>query len=207
MEQPTRLAHLAPSPIIFIRHGQTDWNAEGRMQGQQDIPINETGREQAHRNGRELKSLLAQDDWKAIDFQFLSSPMARTRETMELVRTELGLEPTDYGLDDRLKEITFGSMEGKTIPEIKAVNPELAEARKADKWGFVPPEGESYKMLSARIEGWLMTRSRPMVIVSHGGVLRVLRGMLMGFDASEIPSLDVPQDKFWIWRNLNESWV
>ncbi|MDD7911205.1 MULTISPECIES: histidine phosphatase family protein [Pseudovibrio] len=207
MEQSTNIARLAPTPIIFIRHGQTDWNAEGRMQGQQDIPLNDTGREQARRNGRELKGFLQREGLSHADFEIISSPMLRTRQTMDLVLEEMELEANAYALDDRLKEITFGAMEGKTIPEIKAVNPELAEARKADKWGFVPPEGESYKMLSYRIEGWLMSCSKPMIIVSHGGVMRVLRGLLLGYPTTEIPTLEVPQDQFLVWRDGKESWV
>ncbi|MTI18722.1 histidine phosphatase family protein [Rhodobacteraceae bacterium RKSG542] len=203
----TRAAQLAPTPIFFIRHGQTDWNAEGRMQGQQDIPLNEKGRGQARRNGQALKAYLEEHNLKPEDLTFMCSPLIRTRETMDLVREEMGLEAGDYKLDDRLKEITFGSLEGKTLAEIDEEAPHLGEARKADKWGFVPPEGESYKMLSLRIEGWLMTLSKPLVVVSHGGVMRVLRGLLLDYPSDEIPVLNVPQDEIFLWKDMQENWI
>ncbi len=196
-----------PPFLIFIRHGQTDWNAEGRMQGQKDIPLNDTGRGQARRNGRALAEFFAQKNIDVSSLDFVSSPLARTRETMDLVREELGLEKDDYRLDDRLKEITFGAWEGFTLEELSGKEPQRVANRKADKWGFVPPEGESYRMLSSRIEAWTATLFRPMVVVSHGGVSRVLRGRLLGLSVDEIPSLDVPQDKVMIWRDQEVFWI
>ena len=90
--------------IYFLRHGQTDWNAELRLQGQKDIPLNETGRGQARQNGRMLADLI--DD--PARFRYIASPIGRTRETMNLVRLELGLPSHGYETDDRLKEISFG---------------------------------------------------------------------------------------------------
>ena len=65
--------------IYMIRHGQTDWNAEGRLQGQQDIPLNEIGRAQATRNG---STLLSSAGSAIADFDFVASPLSRTRETL-----------------------------------------------------------------------------------------------------------------------------
>ena len=70
--------------IYFVRHGQTDWNAEKRLQGQTDIPINARGRAQARRNGRLLAGYLA--DPAALDY--VASPLGRTRETMEILRAD-----------------------------------------------------------------------------------------------------------------------
>ncbi|HEX2148466.1 MAG TPA: histidine phosphatase family protein, partial [Pseudorhizobium sp.] len=85
--------------IYMIRHGQTDWNAEGRLQGQQDIGLNALGRLQATRNG---KTLFESAGPKIADFDFVSSPLSRTRETMALLRAAIGLNPEDYRSDDRL---------------------------------------------------------------------------------------------------------
>ena len=76
--------------IYMIRHGQTDWNAEGRLQGQQNIDLNALGREQASRNGEDLLALIGD---RVGDFAFVASPLARTRETMELLRAAMGLDP------------------------------------------------------------------------------------------------------------------
>ena len=73
--------------IYLIRHGQTDWNAEGRLQGQADTGLNDTGRAQATRNGEFLAGLVADP----AAFDFVASPLSRTRETMERVRAAMGL--------------------------------------------------------------------------------------------------------------------
>ncbi|NBN78877.1 histidine phosphatase family protein [Microvirga tunisiensis] len=190
-----------PARLIFIRHGQTDWNAEGRMQGQKDIPLNGTGRAQASRNGTALASFLASRGLEADGFAFVASPLGRTRETMELVRGAMGLDPSAYALDDRLKEITFGDWEGFTVEELALRDPDRVAARRADKWGFTPPGGESYAMLSTRIAGWLAGVEQPSVAVIHGGVIRVLRGLLEELDPAAIPRLDVPQDVVYVWED------
>jgi probable phosphoglycerate mutase len=199
--------HLSPPFLVFIRHGQTDWNAEGRMQGQKDIPLNDTGREQARRNGEALKGFLNGRGMSDADLAFLSSPLSRTVETMQIVCRELGRAEDSFQRDDRLREITFGAWEGHTIPELAESQPHKTAARKADKWGFVPPEGESYSMLSNRIDAWLATVTRPTLVVSHGGVMRVLRGRLEQIPRQEIPGLDTPQDKVLVWDGQAFDWI
>ncbi|WP_299811299.1 histidine phosphatase family protein [uncultured Roseibium sp.] len=190
-----------PELLIFIRHGQTDWNAEGRMQGQRDIPLNATGKAQATGNGERLKAFLEAENIPLDMLDFVASPLGRTRMTMELLRSALGADPATYRLDDQLKEITFGDWEGHTLEELADVEPELIVQRRADKWGFVPPGGESYEMLTGRIGPWLRSVDRPSVVVSHGGVFRVVRGLLEGLEKTATPKLDVPQDKVFVWRD------
>ena len=201
------LAKTMPSPLIYIRHGETDWNKEGRLQGGQDIDINQTGKTQAKRNGQHLAEFLKEIGKSADDFRFVASPLTRTRETMEIVRTQLGLDPKAYQTDDRLKEITFGILEGKTLPEVHEEFPNVLERRRQDKWGYVHPGGESYKMLSYRIAGWMADQREPMIVVAHGAVMRVLRGLLCGYPAAEVPDLDTPQDQFLFWQSGKERWV
>src|SRR5689334_12381899 len=107
--------------LIFIRHGETDWNVEGRLQGQRDIPLNDTGRAQARRNGTAIKAAMPE----TVGFDFVASPLSRSRETMEIVRAAMGLPAENYTTDDRLKELTFGAWEGLTDEDLRAVNPEL----------------------------------------------------------------------------------
>ncbi len=189
-----------PEFLIFVRHGQTDWNFEGRMQGQRDIPLNDTGRGQASGNGTRLKAFLEQEMIDPAGLDFVSSPLHRTRSTMELLRQSMNLPVEAYRLEDQLKEITFGDWEGFTLEELAEEEQDLILQRRADKWGFIPPKGESYKMLAERIGRWLVTVDRPSVVVSHGGVFRVLRGLLEGLDTVSVPKLDVPQDKVFVWR-------
>jgi probable phosphoglycerate mutase len=189
--------------IVFIRHGETDWNAEGRFQGQRDIPLNALGRTQARRNGTVLLERMP----IAVEFDYVASPLYRTRETMEILRGAMGLDPSDYRQDPILKEITFGDWEGFTPKQLQENWPDLVIARDIDKWRFVPPEGESYAMLSERIALWLANLDGNTVVVSHGGVCRVLQGLLLGLSPQDSPMLDIPQDKFMVWDGRRVTWV
>src|SRR3712207_5584074 len=97
--------------LFVIRHGETDWNAEGRLQGQRDIALNARGRDQARRNGQALASHLAAERLDPATLSYVASPLGRARETMEILRRALDLPPTGYRLDERLKEVSFGSFE------------------------------------------------------------------------------------------------
>ena len=99
-----------PPVIYFVRHGETDWNAEARLQGQRDIPLNPRGRVQAEEAGLRLRRLVG----RVEDLDYVASPLGRTRDTMERLRGALGLDPSAYRLDDRLVELTFGDWEGLT---------------------------------------------------------------------------------------------
>ena len=178
----------------MIRHGQTNWNAEGRFQGQKDIPLNATGRGQALGNGEVLAHILGDE---ASSFDYVSSPMARTRETMERLRSAMSLDPTDYRTDDRLKEICFGDWEGHTFHELSQAFPDKIDARAADKWSFIPPgeQAESYEILSWRIGAWLKEVERPTVCVAHGGVIRTILKMVGGRSAEDACEVNIPQDR------------
>jgi probable phosphoglycerate mutase len=164
-----------PRPILyFARHGETDWNRERRLQGQHDIPLNPLGRVQASRCGELLRALLERDGRAVGEYDYVSSPLGRARETMELMRAALGLDPQAYRTDARLMEMSFGRWEGFTFAELQAREaPALAE-RERDKWGFVLPGGESYAQLQVRVRAWYDTVARDSVVSAHGGVCRAL---------------------------------
>lgn len=193
-----RLAHT----LIFVRHGETDWNAEHRLQGQQDVPINPRGRLQARRNGEVLGQALPE----ARGFDFVASPLIRARDTMEILREGMGLPSSGYRIDDGLREITFGEWEGFTLAELGERDADAVAAREADKWGYQPPRGESYAMLSERIGRWLGSVDRDTVAVSHGAVGRVVRGLLEDIPTEEIPILDAPQDQVLVVRGGSLQW-
>ena len=168
-----------PGPFLyFVRHGETDWNLERRLQGQHDIPLNVLGRTQASRCGSILRDLLARHGRSAPAFDYVSSPLGRARETMELMRTGLGLEPGHYRTDARLMEISFGRWEGFTFAELQAREAEGLAARERDKWGFVLPGGESYAQLLVRVRAWYEGVERDTVVAAHGGVCRALMAHL-----------------------------
>lgn len=191
-------------PIFFIRHGETDWNAEARLQGTRDVPLNDLGRVQAEEAGRKLRDLHPQPE----DLLYVASPLARTRETMEIARTAIGLHPTTYRTDERLKELGFGAWEGYTWKEIRTRDAKRARAREADKWHFVPPGGESYAMLRDRVRPFFETldRERPAVIVSHGGVARCLLAHLCGIHTGEAPTMDIWQGRVLVIEDQRFSW-
>jgi probable phosphoglycerate mutase len=180
--------------IYAIRHGQTDWNAERRLQGQRDIDINDTGRRQARENGALLAEILGPE---AGAYDFVASPLARTRETMETIRASMGLPPRDYRTDERLVELSFGDWEGFTLKELKATQAERLKERNAAKWDFIPPgnDAESYEILSWRVASWLQSVERPTVCVTHGGVIRTLFRLIADTPKEDAAEVDIPQDR------------
>lgn len=183
-----------PSPLLYyIRHGETDWNAVSRLQGQREIPINQTGRAQARRCGETLRELLARDAIAPAQLDYVASPLGRTRETMQIARAAMQLDGTGYRVDPRLTEISFGEWEGFTIEELRARWPEAVEARESDKWNYRPPGGESYASMSLRVHAWYQELTRDTVVVAHGGVLRGLLVQLGIATSQEAPFLDVTQ--------------
>ncbi len=189
--------------IYYVRHGQTDWNAELRFQGRQDIPLNATGRAQAHDNGKRLARVLG----TAEGIPFLSSPLGRARETMEIIRAEMGLDPEDYRVDERLIEASYGTFEGMTLPEMKQKSPDIHRRRKAARWSFAPPEGESHAMVLERILAWLETIETDSFVCAHGVVGRVLRQYFLDLDPDEAASYVFPQDKVFVWRHGHETLI
>lgn len=182
---------LLPHRLFLVRHGETDWNREGRLQGGQDIPLNALGREQAVEAAGRLRDLV--EGYDGLDF--IGSPMERARETMEILRHQLGLPAKEYRTDERLKELTFGDWEGFTWREIRKSARDLANMRERDKWGFVPPGGESYRMLAERIRPVLAELTRETVIVSHGGVARAVLALVGAVSPGEAALVDIWQGK------------
>jgi broad specificity phosphatase PhoE len=179
--------------LYFIRHGETDWNVAGRLQGRTDTPLNATGRRQGMACGDILRGLIARDGKPLSQYDLVSSPLTRARETMELALGPLGApgeqveagvsrtmrsaeahEERRYRTDARLEELTFGAWEGFTLAEIAARQPDLLAARERDKWRFVPPGGESYEQLCERVRDWYRALDRDTIAVAHGGTFRVL---------------------------------
>lgn len=181
-------------PLIYVvRHGQTAWNAEGRLQGQAETDITELGRAQADANGVKLRSLIPEPG----RFDFVASPMRRTRETMRRIRTAMGLDPDAYRVDPRLVEVSFGDWQGFTFTELDAISPGATALRARDKWNFCPPgEGaESYQMLLERVVPAFEAFSGPTVCVTHGGVIRAVFRHLTGLSMKEAARMQVPQDR------------
>jgi probable phosphoglycerate mutase len=160
--------------IYYMRHGETDWNVQGRLQGGIDTPLNELGLTQAAHAGRVLADLLARGSRAASSLAYVASPLQRARRTMDLVRAELKLAPGGYALDDRLREIGYGHWEGSTLAQARVSHPELYASRERDKWGALPPGGESYASVQLRMRDWYDSLQADTVAVAHGGTARAL---------------------------------
>ncbi len=175
--------------LFLVRHGETDWNLAGRLQGSQDIPLNDLGRAQAAEAARVVERLSG----GAAPLDYVASPLMRTAQTMSIMRAELGLPPDQFRRDARLKELVFGRWEGATWPELRRRDPNGVNARDADPWNFVPPAGESYAMLTARVMPAIAELARDTVVVSHGGVMRAMLHALAGMPVSQAADLPVRQ--------------
>ena len=172
-----------PTPTIYyIRHGETAWNAAGRLQGAQDVPLNDLGRRQAFQAGSILADLFGRDGRDKTSLAFVASPLGRARSTMDLVREVLDLPPGGYALDDRLREIGYGRWEGSTLAEMQAQDPVLFARRQTEKWTMSPPGGETYASVQLRMRDWYDSLLTDTVAVAHGGTARALM-VALGFES------------------------
>ncbi|MES2102488.1 MAG: histidine phosphatase family protein [Pseudomonadota bacterium] len=126
---------------------------------------------------------------------------------MEILRGVLGLEPTSYRKDERLKEIDFGQWEGLTWNQIREADKSRYQLRETDSMSFTIPGGESYSMLCERLSDFLETVTRDSVIVSHGGVCRAVLVLLAGVALSIAPKLDIPQNRVLMLRGGRFAWM
>jgi len=187
-------AWAMPRPTIYyIRHGETDWNVAGRLQGRHDVPLNARGRAQATRCGEILRDLFARESRDPASLDYVSSPLGRASETMELARAALGLVAQGYRAEPRLVEIAFGEWEGSTIAQLHERDPARIAQREHDKWHFVPPGGESYEMVSARMREWYESLVAETVVTAHGGTARGLIAYLGIAKPAAAPLLDIAQ--------------
>ena len=158
--------------IYLIRHGQTDWNLEGKIQGRHDVSLNETGAKQAE--------LLAMGMDKRPVVQIFSSRQKRALETAQAVGRRQHVAVT---VIDGLEEVEFGEWEGKTWDEISREYPEEFKIWCTEPAEIVPPGGESRPQIYRRIENALneiLRRSRgDIAIVSHGAALAYMVSLML----------------------------
>lgn len=160
--------------LLLARHGETDWNRDGRWQGHSNTPLNDSGRRQA----LELADRLGDD----IDAVY-SSDLARAHETANIVAERLGL---DVHVDERLRERSFGAWEGLTMDDIEG---RFAEAYARWRSGDGPgaDDAEAFETFGARIQDFLedVLAKHPdetVLVVAHGGSLRVIHAVATGLD-------------------------
>jgi probable phosphoglycerate mutase len=179
--------------IYLIRHGETRWNREGRIQGHLDSPLTARGREQVTANGCFLRNLIPDP----TQFRIVTSPLGRCRESASLIARALGRKGDCIEEDSRLKEHGYGAWEGLTHNEIEARDGDLWRRRSEDRWNVRPPGGECYALVARRVRGWLdeIEETDLLVVISHATTGRILRGLYAGMARETILGLDTGQDK------------
>ncbi len=169
-------------PLYILRHGQTVWNVEGRLQGHLDSDLTPLGLAQASAQASILSRLPLPEGT-----QFWCSPLGRTRRTAEIALADHG--PVQF--DDRLREINAGTWEGRLRSEIQ---PGVSATEKLPFKMFADaPGGEGLDGLQTRLEAFLADLRAPAVIVSHGVAISVLRGLVLGLDRAGMAALGNPQ--------------
>lgn len=181
--------------IILVRHGETHWNRQKRIQGHGDSPLTLKGIEQAKAYGRVIKDLIGD----GTGWRLLSSPLPRCVQTAAILSEGAGLDFAAIELDGRLKEISTGHWSGRLKAEMQ---PEDLSGAGTDSWFFRCPGGESYPHFAARLAAWLAERQagEKLVVVSHGVAGRVLRGLHLAEDPDQALAGDSPQDAVFYLR-------
>ncbi|ARJ66289.1 fructose-2,6-bisphosphatase [Magnetospirillum sp. ME-1] len=182
--------------IILVRHGETRWNREGRVQGHGDSPLTPKGAAQARAYGLRLRDVLGdRQRWRVV-----SSPLGRCVQTTGILCEVAGLDFRAITFDQRLREVHTGDWSGLPKSELAARHPGMMEAEGLGHWVFRCPGGESHQALSTRLAQWLgeLQPGEKLVVVSHGIAGRVLRGLYAGEDPDRAMRSDSPQDALFL---------
>jgi len=183
--------------IILVRHGETRWNREGRVQGHGDSPLTPKGAAQARAYGLRLRQMLGagilgdRREWRVV-----SSPLGRCAQTTGILCEVADLDFHSITFDDRLREVHTGEWSGLPKAELAARHPGILESDGLDHWVFRCPGGESHQAVTSRLAEWLagLAPGDKVVAVSHGIAGRVLRGLYLGSDPDQAMRGDSPQD-------------
>ena len=172
--------------IFLLRHGETEWNLDGRLQGQRDSALTEFGRRQA----QQLGDLLAAHfpDGKLPPFQV--SPLGRAQQTANLQRGRFAnMQP--YLIEPRLTEVSFGDWEGQTFDDIEEEWADLIDSYDDLDWLFEAPDGEGYDQAVMRVESWLADQSGSLIAVTHGLTAQLVCTRYLGLARADVAAFTV----------------
>jgi len=178
--------------IYLLRHGETEWNAAGRFQGQRDSLLTARGREQAGQLGYVLSRALRDQPSPMLHV----SPLGRTRDTAAIVCRCLP-DLDSWKIEPRLQEVSTGAWDGLTQEEIEAGWPGALDDTDHYDWYFRSPDGETFEAAFQRVREWVDGLEGSVVAVSHGLLGRLVRGAWLGLPVHEMLRLPVPQDVVW----------
>lgn len=180
--------------IYLLRHGETEFNTEGRYQGELDSPLTANGIEQVEHNARLLKMFID----KPGEWELFSSPLGRAQQSTEIMCQVIGFDKGNVITDDRLKEVSVGKWAGLTIKEIEKSWPELMKNVNGYNWYFQSPDGESYDSVVKRVSEWLdsIRHKEKVIVMSHGLTGRIIRGVYLGLPKEQSLVLEVAHNTF-----------
>ncbi|HCG7227983.1 TPA: histidine phosphatase family protein [Vibrio parahaemolyticus] len=178
--------------IFVLRHGETEFNADKKLQGHCNSSLTSKGSDQARRVGTTLKQYV-----ENRPFRVYSSTLGRALQTSQIVCEELNYSYENLNKEPRLKEFSLGEWEQRTIPSLEQEIPNLLAQ---NDWYLQAPNCETYESVRERLSSWLsdVTHDEDIVVVSHGLTGIVLRGLLLGMNYTQVWQQDLPQDAFFI---------
>ena len=181
------------SVLYLVRHGQSEWNRIGRIQGRSESPLTGFGREQAVALGRMLRAVLPDPG-----LDIVASPLARAFETAEIIANELGRAAGEVRAEPRINDFDVGVLAGYPgWDAVAADHPELARLRLEDPIRFQPPGGESGADVLARARDFLAERNavgRDTLVVCHGVINKFIRAAARGIAGGDIIALGEDQE-------------
>ncbi|WP_342578466.1 histidine phosphatase family protein [Psychrobacillus sp. FSL K6-2843] len=180
--------------IYLFRHGETQYNTQGRYQGELDSTLTEDGINQVKMNARILKSLIKDPN----EWEIISSPLGRAVESTKIICETIGYEFSKVKIDIRLSEVAVGSWAGLTLEQIEVGWKNNMENTNLYNWYFNSPDGESYDTVVKRLSSWFkdIENLPNVIVVSHGLTGRVLRGVYSNLSKEEALKLEVSQRTF-----------
>ncbi|HCM1426951.1 TPA: histidine phosphatase family protein [Vibrio parahaemolyticus] len=178
--------------IFVLRHGETEFNADKKLQGHCNSSLTSKGCDQARRVGTTLKQYV-----ENRPFRVYSSTLGRALQTSQIVCEELNYSYENLNKEPRLKEFSLGEWEQRTIPSLEQEVPNLLAQ---NDWYLQAPNCETYESVRERLSSWLsdVAHDEDIVVMSHGLTGIVLRGLLLGMDYTQVWQQDLPQDAFFI---------
>ncbi len=194
------------SKLLLVRHGQSEWNSIGKLQGQYDSPLTELGREQAGAIANELTSLCSGQNIKIY-----SSPLSRAHETATIAAQALGLKQSDVQIDQRLNDYNLGQFSGKFGWRVLQEDyPDLEYLRLNKPLEFQPPDGELGINFEARLRDFIISlpdNDTTTLIVSHGVVNKYIRSILRKLTGDQVIALSEGQDTIYQLDKVSDDYI
>lgn len=181
--------------MYLIRHGETEFNVEGKFQGQSNSPLTENGKDQIYQVARMLKMELGDD---IHNWEIISSPLGRAMDSTKILCETLAYDLTKVQTDERPAEVSVGDWAGLYIEDIKAQWPRLLEGTNHYNWYFNSLGGERYADVEGRVKAFLesVKDKEKLIVVAHGVTSRIIRGLYQNLDKDEALSLEVAHETF-----------